>query len=87
MKGRGREGGRGEERGREGGEREGGRERERERERGGDLACFFFYNLLESDDESDDEFHERLDRALREGYVEIFTAKCGVSGPPGQPVS
>ncbi len=44
------------------------------------------YNIkyhAESDDESDDEFHERLDRALRDGYVEIFTAKCGVSGPPG----
>ena len=39
---------------------------------------------IESDNESDDEFHERLDRALRDGYVEIFTAKCGVSGPPGQ---
>ena len=38
----------------------------------------------ESDDGSDDEFHVKLDRALRDGYVEIFTAKCGVSGPPGQ---
>ena len=37
----------------------------------------------ESDDGSDDEFHVKLDRALRDGYVEIFTAKCGVSGPPG----
>ena len=44
---------------------------------------FLCYNPLESDDESDDEFHVRLDRALRDGYVEIFTAKCGVSGPPG----
>ena len=39
---------------------------------------------VESDDESDEEFHTRLDRALRDGYVEIFTAKCGVSGPPGE---
>ena len=44
------------------------------------------YNPLDSDDESDDEsdeFHERLDRALKDGYMEIFTAKCGVFGPPG----
>ena len=45
------------------------------------LSCM---SIIESDNESDDEFHERLDRALRDGYVEIFTAKCGVSGPPGQ---
>ena len=44
------------------------------------------HNLLHvvSDNGSDDEFHEKLDRALRDGYVEIFTAKCGSSGPPGQ---
>ena len=37
----------------------------------------------ESEDESDEEFHTRLDKALEDGYVEIFTTKCGVSGPPG----
>ena len=32
---------------------------------------------------SDVEFHSQLDRALKDGYVKIKAAKCGVSGPPG----
>lgn len=44
-------------------------------------SCHYF--STDSDDETDEIFHTRLDRALREGYVEIYTAKCGVSGPPG----
>ena len=39
--------------------------------------------MSESDDGSDEEFHTRLDKTLKEGYVDIFTAKFGVSGPPG----
>ena len=48
------------------------------------ICNFVCSTLVESADESDEEFHVRLDRALRDGYVEIFTAKCGISGPPGQ---
>ena len=40
-------------------------------------------SFAESEDDSDNEFHSRLDKVLRNGYVEIYTAKCGVSGPPG----
>ena len=31
---------------------------------------------------SEKDFHTQLDKALKEGFVEILTAKCGVSGPP-----
>ena len=41
------------------------------------------HTFTESDDDSDDEFHTRLDKVLKDGFVEVFTAKCGVSGPPG----